>query len=49
MIGIQDAYINNVANYVLSESQGWAIAIVFAVRYAASNLRHLSQAGVAPA
>ena len=31
MIGIQDAYINNVANYVLSENQGWAIAVVFTV------------------
>jgi D-xylose transport system permease protein len=37
VIGIQDAYINNVANYVLSENQGWAIAIVFTVGYAAAT------------
>jgi D-xylose transport system permease protein len=37
VIGIQDAHINNVANYVLSENQGWAIAIVFAVGYAAAT------------
>jgi D-xylose transport system permease protein len=38
VIGIQDAYINNVANYVLSENQGWAIAIGFTVVYAAATL-----------
>jgi D-xylose transport system permease protein len=38
VIGIQDAYINNVANYVLSERQGWAIAIVFTLVYAAATL-----------
>jgi D-xylose transport system permease protein len=38
VIGIQDAYINNVANYVLSENQGWAIAIVFTAGYAAAVL-----------
>jgi D-xylose transport system permease protein len=38
VIGIQDAYINNVANYVLSENQGWAIAIVFTLAYAAATL-----------
>jgi D-xylose transport system permease protein len=37
VIGIQDAYINNVANYVLSKNQGWAIAIVFTVGYAAAT------------
>jgi D-xylose transport system permease protein len=44
VIGIQDAYINNVANYVLSENQGWAIAVVFTVAYAAATLgAHLSR------
>ena len=38
VIGIQDAYINNVANYVLSEKQGWAMAIGFTVVYAAATL-----------
>ena len=38
VIGIQDAYINNVANYVLSENQGWAIAIVFTLVYAVATL-----------
>jgi D-xylose transport system permease protein len=38
VIGIQDAYINNVANYVLSERQGWAIAIVFTIAFAAATL-----------
>ena len=38
VIGIQDAYINNVANYVLSENQGWAIAIVFTLAYGAATL-----------
>jgi D-xylose transport system permease protein len=38
VIGIQDAYINNVANYVLSKNQGWAIAIVFTVVYAGGTI-----------
>jgi D-xylose transport system permease protein len=37
VIGIQDAYINNVANYVLSDNQGWAVAIGFTVLYAAAT------------
>ena len=37
VIGIQDAYINNVANYVLSKNTGWAMAIVFTVGYAAAT------------
>jgi D-xylose transport system permease protein len=36
VIGIQDTQINDVANYVLSKNLGWAIAIVFAVGYAAA-------------
>jgi D-xylose transport system permease protein len=38
VIGIQDAYINNVANYVLSEKQGWAMAVGFTAVYAAATL-----------
>ena len=34
VIGIQDQYINDVANKVLSQNLGWAIATVFTVLYA---------------
>jgi D-xylose transport system permease protein len=34
VIGIQDQYINDVANKVLSQNLGWAIAAVFTVGYA---------------
>ena len=37
VIGIEDQYINDVANNVLSENLGWAIATVFAVGYAAAS------------
>jgi D-xylose transport system permease protein len=36
VIGIQDKQINDVANYVLPHSWGWAVAIIFAVGYAAA-------------
>jgi D-xylose transport system permease protein len=36
VIGIQDQYINDVANRVLSENAGWAIATIFTVGYAAA-------------
>ena len=36
VIGIEDQYINDVANRVLSKNLGWAIATIFAVGYAAA-------------
>ena len=36
VIGIEDQYINDVANDVLSKNLGWAIATMFAVGYAAA-------------
>jgi D-xylose transport system permease protein len=38
VIGIQDAYVNNVASYVFSDNAGWAIAILFAAGYAAATI-----------
>jgi D-xylose transport system permease protein len=36
VIGIEDQYINDVANRVLSQNLGWAIATIFTVGYAAA-------------
>ena len=36
VIGIEDQYINDVANRVLSKNLGWAIAAIFAAGYAAA-------------
>jgi D-xylose transport system permease protein len=36
VIGIEDQYINDVANSVLAENLGWAIATIFTVGYAAA-------------
>jgi D-xylose transport system permease protein len=38
VIGIQDHQINDVANYVLSDNVGWAVAIVFTAGLAAASL-----------
>jgi D-xylose transport system permease protein len=36
VIGIQDKHINDVANYVLPDNWGWAIALVFTLGYGAA-------------
>jgi len=36
VIGIQNSLINNVANYFLSDTVGWAVSVIVAVGYAAS-------------